>query len=151
MGLTWEFTDLSNTTAFMDLTITLENGRFNTAIYANPMALHLYIPPTSSHAPGIATGLIFGHTLRVYRLCSHQQDVDNELQLFVQSLVNRGHSPTRILPLLKRAELNARERVAQERENIDDYVLNEDKLDTHDQLFFHLPFHPSNPNSAAIQ
>ena len=36
-------------------------------------------------------------------------------------------------------------------ENIYDYGINEDKLDTHDQLFFHLPFHPSKPNSAAIQ
>ena len=150
MGLTWEFTERSNTTVFMDLTITLENGRFNTAIYAKPMALHLYIPPTSSHAPGIATGLIFGHTLRVYRLCSHQHDVDKELELFFQRLINRGHSPTIILPLLKKAELKARERIAYERE-IDDYGIKKDKLDTHDQLFFHLPFHPSNPNSAAIQ
>ena len=122
----------------MDLTITLENGRFNTAIYAKPMALHLYIPPTSSHAPEISTGLNFGHTLQIYWLCSHQQDVDNELQLFFQRLVDHGHSPTQILPLLKRAEINARERVAQKRENIDDYILNEDKLDAHDQLFFHL-------------
>jgi len=136
----------------MDLTITLQNSRFSTAIYAKPMALHLYIPPASSHAPGIATGLIFGQTLRVCRLCSHQQDIDNELLLFFRHLVNFRHYPTQILPLLKRAELNARERVTQEREmNVDDYSLNKDKLDNRDQLFFHLPFHPSNPNSAAIQ
>jgi len=151
MGLTWEFTDRSNTVVFMDLTITLENGRLNTAIYAKPMALHLYIPPASSHAPGITTGLIFGHTLRVYRLCSHQQDVDIELYQFFQRLINRGHSPTIILPLLKKAELKARERVAHERESIDDYIINKDKLDMCEQIFFHLPFHPSNPNSAAIQ
>jgi hypothetical protein len=135
MGLTWEFTDWSNTTVFMDLTITLEKSRLNTAIYAKPMALHLYIPPTSLHSPRITTGLIFGHTLQVYRLCSHQQDVDNELNLFFQRLVNHGHSPATILPLLKKAELKARERVTHERENIDDYVINEDKLDVHDQLF----------------
>ena len=87
----------------------------------------------------------------MYRLCSHQQDVDNELKLFFQRLINHGHSPAIILPLLKQAELKARERVAHERENTDDYVINEDKLDIHDQIFFHLPFHPSNPNSAAIQ
>jgi hypothetical protein len=151
MGLTWEFTKRSHTTVFMDLMIALENGRLNTAIYAKPMALHLYIPPTSAHAPGITTGLIFGHTLQVYQLCSHQQDVDNELKLFFQRLINRGHSPTIILPLLKKAELKARERVAHERENIDDCIINKDKLDTRDQIFFRLPFHPSNPNSAAIQ
>lgn len=152
MGLTWEFTERSHTTVFMDLTITLKNGRFNTAIYAKPMALHLYIPPASSHAPGIATGLIFGHTLRVHRLCSHQQDIDNELQLFFQRLVDRGYSPNQILPLFRRAESNARARVNLERTmDYDEFIINKDKLDNHTQLFFHLPFHPSNPNSAAIQ
>ena len=63
MGLTWDFTERSHTTVFMDLTVTLQNGCFSTAIYAKPMALHLYIPPSSSHAPGIATGLITGHIL----------------------------------------------------------------------------------------
>jgi hypothetical protein len=87
----------------------------------------------------------------VCQLCSHKQDIDNELNLFFQRLVNRGHSPATILPLLKKAELKARERVAHERESIDDYIINKDKLDMRDQIFFHLPFHPSNPNSAAIQ
>jgi len=35
--------------------------------------------------------------------------------------------------------------------NHDDYIVNKDKLDSHTQLFFHLPLHPSNPNSSAIQ
>ena len=68
MGLTWEFTDRSTTAIFMDLTIPI--GRFNTSIYSKPMSLHLYIPPNSCHAPGIATGLIQGHTLRVLQLFS---------------------------------------------------------------------------------
>ena len=152
MGLTWEFTKRSNTTVFTDLMITLESGLFNTAIYAKPMALHLCIPPASSHAPGIATGLIFSHTLQLHQLCSHQQDVDNELLHFFQQLVDWGHSPAHILPLLKRTELNVREKVAQEREiNINDYNLNKDELNTNDQIFFHLSFHSSNPDSAVIQ
>ena len=63
MGLTWDFTERSHTTVFMDLKVTLQNGHFSTTIYAKPMALHLYIPPSSLHAPGIATGLISGHIL----------------------------------------------------------------------------------------
>jgi hypothetical protein len=69
MGLSWEFTDRSTTAIFMDLTITIENGRISTSIYSKPLSLHLYIPPHSCHAPGIAKALIFGHTLRVLRLC----------------------------------------------------------------------------------
>jgi hypothetical protein len=58
MGLTWEFTDRSTTAIFMDLTISIEHGQFNTSIYSKLMSLYLYIPPNSCHAPGIATGLI---------------------------------------------------------------------------------------------
>ena len=35
--------------------------------------------------------------------------------------------------------------------NHDDHIVNKDELHNHAQLFFHLPFHPSNPNYAAIQ
>jgi hypothetical protein len=35
--------------------------------------------------------------------------------------------------------------------NHDDYIIDKDELDNRNQLFFHLPFHPSNPNSIAIQ
>ncbi len=152
MGLTWEFTERSRTAVFMDLAISLENGHFHTKIYAKPMALHLYIPPASSHAPGLATGLIFGHMLRVHRLCSHQHDIDREIDLFFQRLRNRGYTSEIILPLFKRAEVNARERLAREKDmELDDYIINKDKLEHNSRLFFHLPFHPSNPDSAAIQ
>jgi hypothetical protein len=50
------------------------------------------------------------------------------------------------------AESNARKRVSQEKDmNLNEYIINKDKLDNHTQLFFHLPFHPSNPNYGAIQ
>ena len=149
MGLTWEFTDRSTTAIFMDLTISIEHGRFNTSIYSKPMSLHLYIPPNSCHAPGIATGLIQGHTLRVLRLCSKQTDIHNELQQFYHQLIKRGYSPTTILPLLAKAETNARDQVAHEKTNTR-FDKTKDKSNI-DALFFHLPFHPSNPPSSHIQ
>lgn len=145
MGLTWEFSDLSYTVTFMDLTITLDDGKFTTKLYAKPMALHLYIPPSSCHAPGIINGLIHGHFLRVYQLCSHQHDIDREIDLFYQRLLDRGHSPNTILPLFAKAEERARQ--ISEGNQAD----NKDKLELNSQLFFHLPFHPSNPSSKHIQ
>jgi hypothetical protein len=45
------------------------------------------------------------------------------------------------------AESNARKRVSQEKDmNLNEYIINKYKLDNHTRLFFHLPFHPSNPN-----
>ncbi len=60
MGLTWEFSQQKHSDTFMDLNITLADGTFSTNLYAKPLALHLYIPPISCHAPGIFTGLIQG-------------------------------------------------------------------------------------------
>ena len=111
MCLSWEFTDRSTTAIVMDLTISSENRRVSTSIYSKPLSLHLYIPPNSCHAPGIAKALILGHTLQVLRLCSKQSDINNELRQFYHRLIARGHSPTTILPLLATAETNARNRV----------------------------------------
>jgi hypothetical protein len=148
MGLTWEFTERSTTTIFMDLKISIENGLISTAIYSKPLSLHLYIPPHSCHAPGIATALIQGHTLRVLRLCSNQSDINNELREFYNRLIARGHSPSTILPLLATAETNARTRVAYEKTT----VWNDTKARSdNDALIYHLPFHPSNPPSQHIQ
>ena len=148
MGLSWEFTDRSTTAIFMDLTITIANGRFLTAIYSKPLSLHLYIPPHSCHAPGIAKALIHGHTLRVLRLCSKQSDIDKELRQFYHRLTARGYSPTTILPLLAIAETSAREKVAYEKT----IGWNDEKVTTNtDALFIHLPYHPSNPPSPHIQ
>jgi len=79
MGLKWEFSSRSFDVTFIDLNIHLREGRLHTSLYAKPMALHLYIPPTSCHAPGIATGLVFGHFYRIFQLCSHQNDIKQEM------------------------------------------------------------------------
>ena len=149
MGLTWEFTELSSTTIFMDLRISILNGHFSTTIYSKPMSLHLYIPPSSCHAPGIATSLIYGHTLRVYRLCSKYSDINKELKLFYERLIARGHSPNTILPLLAKAEEKARDRVTYEKTT--NMIEKTNDKSNSDMLFLHLPFHPSNPSSSHIQ
>ena len=71
------------------------------------------------------------------------------LKQFYHRLVKWGYLPTTILPLLTKAEANAREQVAYEKTiNWDDQT--KDKSDNN-SLFFHLPFHPSNPPSSHIQ
>ena len=45
-------------------------------MYSKPLALYLYLPPHSCHAPGVLTGLVFGMILRIHRLCSKEEDVD---------------------------------------------------------------------------
>ena len=47
-GLTWEFTELSNSVNFLDLTLTiLPDGNIKTKLSEKPLSLHLYILPHS--------------------------------------------------------------------------------------------------------
>ncbi len=60
MGLSWDFTKLSQKVVFMDPKIKIVDRHFVCSLYAKPMALYLYLPPNSSHAPGVLTGLVYG-------------------------------------------------------------------------------------------
>eukprot|EP00956_Cyclotella_meneghiniana_P007749 scaffold10339_cov41-Cyclotella_meneghiniana.AAC.5 len=72
-GLTWTFTEPSNTVDFMDLTISIVDGKIETTIFEKSQNLYLYIPPHSSHPRGVLTGLIFGQVLRFRHLCTHRR------------------------------------------------------------------------------
>ena len=98
-GLSWTFSQRSNSAVFMDLNITIEGGKLETSLYSKPMALHLYIPPHSAHPPGIITGLIMGQILRIYQLNSKQRDKDKDLRNFYTRLLDRGYHSEFIMPL----------------------------------------------------
>ena len=125
----------------MDMTIKIKGERIITTIYAKPMALYQYIPPSSCHPPGVLTGLLFGQILRIYQLCSLSSDIDKELSLFYHRLLNRGYKPTNLLPLLEKGINNAitylslspEQREARKKAKIG-------KLDKH--IFLHIPYHP---------
>eukprot|EP00956_Cyclotella_meneghiniana_P020164 scaffold35241_cov64-Cyclotella_meneghiniana.AAC.2 len=106
-GLTWTFTEPSNTVDFMDLTISIVDGKIETTIFEKSQNLYLYIPPHSSHPRGVLTGLIFGQVLRFRRLCTHRHDADTKIKQFIQRLMARGHQKNDLLPIFERAEINA--------------------------------------------
>ena len=156
MGLQWEFSKRSADVTFMDLNIHLRNGRITTSLYAKPMALHLYIPPSSCHAPGIATGLIYGQFYRIFQLCSHKHDIEREIHAFFTRLLDRGYSPSDLTPLFLNAEIKAREHVTtkkhQRLQQRNSQANPHTSLPTDDQnIFLHLQYHPNNPPASSIQ
>ena len=154
MGLTWEFSKRSSDITFMDLNIHLRRGRIFTSLYSKPMALHLYIPPSSCHAPGITTGLIHGHFFRLLHLCSYEHDIEREIHLFFTRLMERGYSLYELAPLFHTAEIKVQQRKAQSVTP----AINRTQLKSPrnaqsmtDTVFFHLQYHPSNPPPREIQ
>lgn len=156
MGLQWEFSDRSSDVIFMDLNIHLRRGKIFTSLYAKPMVLHLYIPPSSCHAPGIATGLIYGQFYRIFQLCSHKHDIEREIYLFCTRLLDRGYSLSDLIPLFLNAEIKAKNHVISKR------TLRLQQRNPQEQsqvtppnseqnIFLHLKYHPNNPPAKMIQ
>ena len=59
-GLTWEFSERSNTVDFMDMTTTINKAnKIETTIFEKKMNLHLYIPPHSAPPPGLLPGIVY--------------------------------------------------------------------------------------------
>merc|ERR1711983_277890 len=56
--LTWEFKELGDTVDFLDLTISISDGRIVTKTFQKSLNLYQYIPPTSAHPPGMMRGII---------------------------------------------------------------------------------------------
>ena len=143
--LVWDFSQLCQSIDFMDLHLTIKDNRIHTTLYEKPTNLHLYIPPSSCHPPGLLRGIVYGLIFRIYTLCTDRVDKKHRTQLFFLQLLRRGYHRNHLLPLFQEAMVRAKnyEGVATQTAA--------DRTSLRRSLFFHLPFHPQNPSSQAIQ
>ena len=149
-GLIWDCESPTTTVNFMDMTISIVNGRLSTTLYEKKANLYLYIPPHSSHPKGVLTGLVFGQILRIRRLCSIKADADNKIQQFFTRLLARGHSADTLTPLFVKAEENAKSFILRSANDFEQ--LNRERFAaSQNQIFFHLQFHPQDPKAKEIQ
>ena len=149
-GLKWIFSERSDEVVFMDLRLKIEGNKVVTSLYAKPMALHLYIPPHSCHAPGVLPGMVFGNVLRIHQLCSRARDITREIKLFLHRLLDRGYQLAQLTPLFQQAMDNAK---AYLRRTTLNHLRARSKKGEgqHRRVFLHLPYHPANPSSQTIQ
>ena len=69
-SLKWTVEALTKRVDFLDLTLTMRNGKMVSTLFEKKMNLYLYLPPNSAHPPGVLKGLIAGQLLRILRLTS---------------------------------------------------------------------------------
>jgi hypothetical protein len=134
----------------MDLRLKIEGKKIVTSLFAKPMALHLYIPSHSCHAPGVLLGMIFGNVLRIHQLCSCATNIVRELKLFFYRLLDQGYQSSQLTPLFQQAMDNAKNYL---RRTALDHVRVKSTKDTvhYRRIFLHLPYHPANLSSKSIQ
>jgi hypothetical protein len=143
-GLEWDISAHAQCVNFMDLTLSIKNNKIHTTLYQKTMNLYLYIPPHSSHPPGVLTGLVLGGIHRIYSLCSDDQDIQTLLQQFYNRLVVRGYKRSTLEPLFAKALERQ-----QEQSNLTP-VLNVSNLEKN-KVFFHLQYNSGNPKSKVLQ
>ena len=100
--LQWIVSDKKNSVNFLELTLTIKNGRIVTNTYQKAMNLHLYIPPISAHPTSCFKGLIVGNFLR-FRKQNDDKNFSILIENFAHHLLARGHSLTAIKTHFKKA------------------------------------------------
>lgn len=69
-GVEWITQERSSSVNFLDLTVTIADGKVETTLYKKLLNLYLYIPPHSAHSPGVIKRFVLGNCYRVYSSCS---------------------------------------------------------------------------------
>ena len=149
-GLDWTFTKRAKSVEFMDMTIKLAESKIETTLYEKPMALHLYIPPHSCHAPGVSTSTVMGKVLRIFQLCTHKKDIDEKLVTFFGQLLDRGYQMKPLKALFQRAITSA-ESYIREPAALRQKLASKKEAASRRQVYLHLPYHPCNPPAREIQ
>ncbi len=149
-GLLWDFSPLSRSCTFMDLTISIAANKITTTIYKKSQNLYLYIPPSSAHPKGILHGLITDSTLCFYCLCTNLADAIQKTQQLYFHLIQRGYTPEHLLPLFHNAHTHAKTYISHTR--VENELICQQKLTSSQQhVFLHLPYHPDDPPAHTIQ
>eukprot|EP00957_Ditylum_brightwellii_P186288 14182506-Ditylum_brightwellii.AAC.1 len=78
----WIFELADTLAAFMDVTITIKDGKITTKLYEKSLIIYLYISPHSAHSPGVLNGIIFGRIHRVFTLCSERANISQPINQF---------------------------------------------------------------------
>ena len=85
---------------FLDLSLTLSEGRVLSTLYQKPANLYCYIPPMSDHNRNVFTNLILEEHKRYKLNCSNPLDYYRFAQLFETRLRRRGY-PSEMIALVR--------------------------------------------------
>jgi hypothetical protein len=96
--LQWEVEELTTTTHFLDLNITIQDGTLDFSTYQKPLNLYLYIPPLSAHPYSCFKGLIKGELHRYWRQNS-PSNFQTLVIKFLERLMATGHTLEKLYPI----------------------------------------------------
>ena len=124
---------------FLDLNITLKkDNKIHTSTYHKPLNLHLYIPPTSAHPPGVLFGLIAGSIRRFWLQNTTDEDFKSNVAFIFQKLRERGHDPDHLRELFAKAS----DLYVHRNGNVKRFITTKTTSNNTRTMYFHQEYHP---------
>ena len=81
---------------FLDVNITLTNGRLSTSLYFKPTDSHLYLDNSSCHPEHEIKNIPKGQFLRLRRICSDITDFIRECNRYIAYFIARGYDKDKL-------------------------------------------------------
>ncbi|XP_071149216.1 uncharacterized protein [Mytilus edulis] len=85
--------------AFLDTTITLENGVMTTDLHTKKTDKHQFLSPKSCHPKHCSRSIPYSQAIRLKRICSSESKLNHRLGQLRQQLKSRGYKNKSILKL----------------------------------------------------
>ena len=76
---------------FLDVAVSLENGKITTDLYVKPTDTHQYLHSSSCHPYNCKKGIIHSQTLHLNRICSHSISFDRMCNELERWLLEKGY------------------------------------------------------------
>ena len=108
--LRWTCEDLTNEIIYLGLVIRLDDGKFKVKTYQKALNLYLYIPPHSTHPPGVQKSLIFGCLQKYWNQNSDIKDFIHIAKLCFKRLEARGYNHEDLKRLFSEASTKLKSR-----------------------------------------
>ena len=129
-----------NELCFLDVKLSIVNGKIETSVYSKPTDSHLYLQATSCHNKASIKGIPKGVALRLRRLCSTDDEFNNKASEYTDHLTLRGYN--------KKAVDTAFSDIAKKTRNVARQTVSRNKVSN--PVIFSTKYNPRGPNVKEI-
>ena len=101
---------------FLDTACSLKNGKIITKLYRKPSDRNQYLLTSSCHPASQVENIPFSLALRVRRICSLEEDMEEGMERLREMLLDRSYGPELVAAAISKARAIPREVVLQPRD-----------------------------------
>jgi hypothetical protein len=147
--LRWDISELTNSLDYLDIELTIKDGRLITKTFQKEMNLYQYLPPHSAHPPSMQRGIIYSLMKSYYHQNTLRSDYESTVITLYKHLLARGWSQSTLKKYI--LEINSKLHTVPSSTGPLQGDTPTDKPSTKDRLFFHIPYHPNDIPRCCIQ